>query len=119
LRHHPRVAAAATLGAVDDQRSRSERHAGQAAGGDVDIGPGEDERAEVLMRAPKLAAVEDRLDRQRHDRLGDERAPAGPDAMPETVAFLLRRGRADQHLVVAGAIERLHYELVEMLEHEA
>src|SRR5207245_1633788 len=70
LCHHPRVAAAATLGAVDDERSRSERHAGQAAGGDVDIGPGEDERAEVLMRTPKLAAVEDRLDRQGHDRLG-------------------------------------------------
>src|SRR5579859_2031713 len=62
VRHHPGVPAAAALRAVDDQGAWLERDAGESTGSDAHVGPGEDERTQVLVCAPQPAAVEDRLD---------------------------------------------------------
>src|ERR1700704_1191343 len=47
--HDPCVAAAAALGAVDDQGAILERNPRQPPGRDVSVRAGEDERAEILV----------------------------------------------------------------------
>src|SRR5438477_6046651 len=73
VRHHPGVAATAALRAVDDKGARLKRDARKAARRDVDIGPGEHERTQVLVAWSELPAVKHRLEGQRDDRLCDER----------------------------------------------
>src|SRR5437868_3661417 len=94
--HDPRVAAASALRAVDHQRPGLEGDAGEAARRDVDVGPRQHERAEILVAAAEPAAVKDRLHGERNHRLADERARVGHDAIPKLLSLLLRGSRADQ-----------------------
>src|SRR5690348_17342093 len=119
VRHHPRVAAAAALRAVDHERSGLERDPGQAARRDIDLGAGEDEGTQVLVASAQLAAIEDRLHRQRDDGLGDEGARVGDDAAAKLLALGFGRGRADEHPVTAGRVDGLDHQAVEVLEHVA
>src|SRR2546423_9989773 len=93
--HHPRIAAASALRAVDHQRAGLEGNARQSAGRDVDVRTGEHERAEVLVAAAEPTTVQDRLHGKRHHRLADEAARVGQDAVPKLLSLLLRGSRAD------------------------
>src|SRR5258706_1687811 len=117
--HHPGVAAAAALRAVDDERAWLQRDASEAARRDVHLGAGENKGPQVLMRRSQRAAVEHRLHRQGHHRLRDVRARAGLDPALELLPFLPRRDRPDEHPVAARAVDRLHDQLVQVLEHMA
>src|SRR5260370_10406018 len=114
--HHPGVAAAPALRAVDDQRARLQSHACEAATGDMNFAAGQDERPQVLVGAAQPAAVEDRLHRERHDGLGDERPWPRFDAPAKTIALFARGSRTDQHPVAARRVDRLHDQVVEMFE---
>src|SRR5258708_21284683 len=84
-------------------------------GRDVDLGAGQYERAQVLVGAAKLPAVEYRLDGQGDHRLCDEGAWPRLDAQSEQVPFLLGRGWAHEHAVASRSIDSLDHQFLEMV----
>src|SRR5260370_25162818 len=59
LSHHPRVAAAAALRAVDDERAWPQRHACQPARRDVDVGSCPHAPAQGLVGSATPSPIED------------------------------------------------------------
>src|SRR5438309_8838868 len=115
VRHDPSVPAAAALRAVDDERTGPQRDARQAARGDVNVGPCEHERSQVLVAWSERSAVEHRLDRQCDHRLRDERTRGGNDPAAELLTFFDGRGGADEHPVTTGRVHRFDDHAVEVL----
>ncbi len=116
--HHPGVLRAAALAGVDDELARGEGDAGQPAGQHPDILAVVDgERPEVGVPRPH-ALLDERGDgRQLHDRLRDPAARVGEQSLAERFEFVFARGGADDEPLAAGAVHRLHDQLVEPVEH--
>ena len=72
-------------------------------------------QVDVPRRDPVVDEV--RRARERQRRLGDVVARLGLDAPAELLALFGRAVRPDQHAVAARLSNRLHDELVEVLEH--
>ena len=83
----------------------------------VRVGAGEDERPQVDVAPAQLAVDEGRVPRERDRRLRDVVARLGEDQAPELLALLRGRRGADQHPVAARLVDRLHDELLEVVEH--
>src|SRR5487761_1469712 len=119
LGHHPRVAAPATLRAVDDERTLLEGDSRQPARGHVNLGTGEHERAQVLVRAPQAAAIEDRLYGKGDHGLRDEASRTRSDSPRELFSLFPCGLRPDQHPVAARLVDGFHDQVLQVFEHIA